>query len=70
MQKNIGTADRMIRVVAAMVICFLYITNTINGPEGGLLLLLAVGLAFTSLLGISLLYRLFGINTSGEIQED
>jgi hypothetical protein len=72
MRKNLGMIDRLIRVIIAIIICFLCINGNIdNVSEQGLLLFVAVVLAFNSVTGISLLYRLFGLNTnSGEMQDD
>jgi hypothetical protein len=70
MKKNIGITDRLMRAIIAMTICFLYIANAINGVTGGLLLIFAVIVAFTSLLGTCPLYRLIGVSTNKEVQEE
>jgi hypothetical protein len=71
MTKNMSNADRAIRVVISVVICFSYITNAIYGTEGSLLLALAVYLAFNSLTGVCPIYSLLGISTNKqEMQED
>ena len=63
MKQNMGSADRIIRVLAAAVIAILFITNTITGTPG--YILLGVGCIFllTSLVGSCPLYSLLGINT-------
>lgn len=63
MKKNMGNADRIIRVLVAVVIAVLYFTKQINGTLG--IILLAVGAIFllTSFIGFCPLYAPFGINT-------
>ncbi|MCY7311454.1 MAG: DUF2892 domain-containing protein [Chitinophagaceae bacterium] len=58
-----GNADRIIRVLIAVLIAVLYFTNTVSGTLG--YVLLAVGAIFllTSLVGSCPLYSLFGITT-------
>ncbi len=70
MKKNIGLTDRLIRVIVAIIICFLYLNESIDGLEGGLLLIEAVIFVFTSLTGISPLYKLLGLSTDTSVQED
>ncbi|MDZ4809935.1 MAG: DUF2892 domain-containing protein, partial [Bacteroidota bacterium] len=63
MKHNMGNADRIIRVLIAVLIAVLYFTNTVSGTLG--YVLLAVGAIFllTSLVGSCPLYSLFGITT-------
>jgi hypothetical protein len=63
MKKNMGNADRTIRVLVAALIAVLYFTNTITGTLG--YVLLAVGGIFllTSFIGSCPLYSIFGINS-------
>ncbi|HEY1044815.1 MAG TPA: DUF2892 domain-containing protein [Bacteroidia bacterium] len=63
MKKNMGTADRIIRVMVAIIIAFLYFGGTITGTLGLVLLVLAVVFALTSLMGFCPLYTLIGVNT-------
>jgi hypothetical protein len=63
MKKNMSSADRVIRLLAAVVIAILYFTNMIVGTWGVVLLVLAAVLALTSVVGFCPLYALFGINT-------
>ena len=63
MQKNMGSADRVIRVLIALVIAGLYFTNTITGTLGLVLLILAVVFLLTSLVSFCPLYTIFGIST-------
>jgi len=63
MKKNMGTADKVIRVLVALVVLILYFTNVISGTLAVILLILAGILVVTSFLGTCPLYLLLGINT-------
>ena len=63
MKKNMGTADRIIRITAAIVIAVLYFTGTVIGALGIVLLVLSGILVLTSLIGLCPLYSLLGMNT-------
>lgn len=63
MKKNMGSADKIIRLVIAAIIAILYFTNTITGTLGIVLLVLGAVFVLTSLIGICPLYLPFGINT-------
>ena len=63
MKKNMGSADRIIRIVAAIVVAVLYFTGTVTGTLGIVLLVLGGIFVLTSLVGFCPLYTLFGINS-------
>jgi hypothetical protein len=63
MKKNIGNADRIIRVIVAAVIATLYFMNIVTGPVGIVLLVFSLLLLTTSLIGYCPLYTVFGLNT-------
>jgi len=63
MKPNMGTADRIIRVIIALVIAVLYFTNIISGTLGVVLLLLAGVFVLTTIVSFCPLYTIFGINT-------
>ena len=63
MKKNMGNADRIIRLLLAAVIAVLYFTNTITGTLGIVLLVLAGVFVLTGLIGVCPLYALLGLNT-------
>jgi fatty acid desaturase len=63
MKKNMGNADRIIRLVLAAVVAVLYFTNTITGTFGIILLVLAGIFVITSLVSFCPLYTLVGLNT-------
>ena len=63
MKKNMGTADRIIRVIIAVLVGFLYFTGTISGTLGIILIALAVVFVLTSLISFCPLYAPFGISS-------
>jgi hypothetical protein len=63
MKKNMGAADRIIRLVLAAAVVFLYFTNVISGTLGIVLLVLAAIFVLTSILGICPLYAPFKISS-------
>ena len=63
MKKNMGSADKIIRVVIAAVIGVLYFTDIISGTLGIVLLVLSGVFVLTSLISFCPLYAPFGINT-------
>lgn len=64
MKKNMGTADKAIRILIAVVIGVLYFTNTISGTLAIVFGVLAVVFVLTSFISFCPLYLPFGINTS------
>jgi hypothetical protein len=63
MKKNMGTADRIIRVIIAAVVVTLFFTNVITGTLGIILLVLAGVFVVTSFVSFCPLYTIFGMNT-------
>jgi hypothetical protein len=63
MKKNMGNADRVIRVILAAVFAVLYFTGTITGTFGLVLVVLAGVFVATSLISFCPLYTLFKIST-------
>jgi len=63
MKKNMGSADRMIRVLLAIIFAALYFTNTVTGIFGIVLLVFAMVFVLTSLVSFCPLYTLMGLNT-------
>ena len=63
MKKNMGTADRVIRVIIAAVIAVLYFTDKITGTLGIVLLILGGVFLLTSLFSFCPLYWPFGLRT-------
>ncbi|MFA7327484.1 MAG: DUF2892 domain-containing protein [Candidatus Kapaibacterium sp.] len=63
MKKNMGSADKILRIIIAVVIAVLYFTDVIPGLLGTILLVLAVVFVLTSLVSFCPLYTIFGIKT-------
>lgn len=63
MKKNMGNADRLIRVIIAAIIATLFLTKVITGTLGIVLLVAAGVFVLTSLISFCPLYTLFGIST-------
>ncbi len=63
MKKNMGGADRIIRLIVAVAIAVLYFTGTVSGTVGIVLLALAVIFALTSFVSFCPLYAPFGLST-------
>lgn len=63
MKKNMGSADRIIRIVLAVVMAALHFTGTVSGTLGIVLLVLAIVFAATSLVSFCPLYTLVGLST-------
>lgn len=66
MKKNMGSADRIIRVLIAAVIAVLFFTGVIEGTLGIVLLVLAGVFVLTSLISFCPLYLPFGLSTCSE----
>lgn len=58
-----GSADRIIRIIAAAIFAILYFTGTVGGTLGIVLLVLAVVFVLTSFISFCPLYAPFGIST-------
>ena len=63
MKKNMGNADRIIRLIVAAVIVILFFTDVLTGTLGIVLLVVAGIFLLTSLAGFCPLYLPFGLNT-------
>lgn len=63
MRKNMGTADRVIRLFAAFAVAALYFSGQIGGIAAVLLGLISAVFMLTSVVGTCPLYAPFGITT-------
>lgn len=63
MKKNMGFADRTIRVIVVVVLATLLFTKVITGLWAILALAVAIVMLITSLVGFCPLYLPFGLNT-------
>lgn len=63
MKKNMGTVDKVIRILVAVIIVSLYFTHVISGVLGIVLLVLSAVFVVTSIISICPLYMIFGLST-------
>ncbi|MFN3445955.1 MAG: DUF2892 domain-containing protein [Bacteroidia bacterium] len=63
MKANMGTIDRVMRIIAAVVIAALYFTNMISGTLAIILLVFAAVFVLTSFISFCPLYAPFGLST-------
>tara|TARA_Y100001972_G_C7659417_1_gene332351 strand:- start:2591 stop:2797 length:207 start_codon:yes stop_codon:yes gene_type:complete len=63
MKKNMGSADRIIRISIAAIVAVLYFTGTITGTVGAVLLVLGGIFLLTSLVSFCPIYAIFGFRT-------
>jgi hypothetical protein len=63
MKQNMGSIDKALRIIVAIVIAILYFLNLISGTLAIVLLILAGIFILTSFLGTCFLYLPFGIST-------
>jgi hypothetical protein len=63
MKKNMGSVDRIVRIVLAVIFAALYFANVVTGTLGIILLVLGVVFLLTSTISFCPLYAPFGIST-------
>jgi hypothetical protein len=63
MKKNVGTIDKVIRILIAVVVVTLYFTKVISGTIGIILLAVSAVLVVTSLFSFCPLYLALGLNS-------
>jgi uncharacterized membrane protein len=63
MKTNMGNADKIIRLIIAAIVGFLFYNGTITGTLGIILLVAAGIFVLTSLIGFCPLYTILGIKT-------
>jgi len=66
MKANMGSADRIIRLIIAIVVGVLYYMGIIEGTLGVVLLVVAAVFLLTSLVSFCPLYTIFGLRTKSE----
>lgn len=64
MKKNLGSADRIIRLILSAVLVILFLTDIITGTWGIVSLIVAGILILTSIVSFCPLYKILGITTS------
>jgi hypothetical protein len=63
MKKNMGTADRIIRLIISAIIAALYFTKVVSGTLGVVMIIVAVVFTLTSFISFCPLYSIFGISS-------
>jgi len=63
MQKNMGTIDRVVRLILAAVAVLLYYNGTLTGTIGIIALVVAAVFTLTSVVSFCPIYRLVGMST-------
>lgn len=63
MKPNMGTTDRIVRFILAIVVAILYFTGQISGTVGLILGIIAIVFLATSFIGVCPLYLPFGLST-------
>ncbi|MDZ7650814.1 MAG: DUF2892 domain-containing protein [Cytophagales bacterium] len=63
MKKNMGSVDRVIRIILAAIFAVLYFTETVPGTLGLVLVILGAVFLLTSVISFCPLYALVGLNT-------
>lgn len=63
MKQNMGSIDRTIRTIIALVIAGLYFTHTISGTIATIALVLAIVFVATSMISWCPMYLPFGMST-------
>jgi hypothetical protein len=64
MKKNVGTIDKVIRILVAVVVVVLYFTNVISGTLAIILLALAAIFVLTSVFSFCPIWSIFGLSTT------
>ncbi|MFT7611272.1 MAG: hypothetical protein ACI9J3_000214 [Parvicellaceae bacterium] len=63
MKNNMGTTDRVVRVLIALAIFFLYGADIISGIFSGVFMLVALMFLITSAIGTCPIYTMLGLKT-------
>lgn len=70
MKKNMGLADKVIRIVIAVIFLLSYAMGWVKGTIGIVLLVISVVFILTSFISFCPLYTLLGINTCPKDQKN
>jgi hypothetical protein len=63
MKKNMGSLDRILRILLAVIVIVLFATRVIGWTLGVILLFFSIMFLATSFVGVCPLYTLFGLST-------
>jgi hypothetical protein len=65
-EKNVGMADRIIRIIVGIVLIAVFAMNLVGSPWSYLVLLIGLIALLTGIFGTCALYSLFGITTASK----
>lgn len=65
-EKNVGTIDRVIRIILGIVLLYLFVVNMVAAPWSYLVALIGLILLVTGIVGTCPLYSMLGMNTLGK----
>lgn len=63
MKSNMGSFDRIIRVIVSILLVVLFSTDVIQGALGWVVIAVAAVFTLTSIVGFCPLYAIFGLST-------
>jgi Protein of unknown function (DUF2892) len=63
MSANVGTIDRVLRILIGVVLAVLFFNGTVAGTLGVVLLVVGLVLILTALVKFCPIYRIFGAST-------
>lgn len=63
MNANVGTLDRVLRIIIGVVLAVLFFNGTVAGTLGVVLLVAGIVLILTALVKFCPIYRIFGAST-------
>jgi hypothetical protein len=63
LHRNVGTTDRVVRIIAGLALAVALVAGTISGPLTAVVGLVAAVLVVTGAIGFCPLYALFRIST-------
>ena len=66
MRKNLGSIDRVLRVLLAVVFAVLFFTKVVTGTLGIILLVLGVVFLLTSVVSFCPIYYTLGLSSKGK----
>lgn len=69
MKQNVGSLDRIVRIIIAAALALLFYFNIVGGVWGNVLLIIGGILLITAIFGFCPLYFLLGFNTCAAAQK-
>lgn len=64
MKSNVGSTDKVLRILAVILILFLFFNHLISGTVAMVLMVVGGIFALTSIVGFCPLYAIFGIQSN------